>query len=104
MTMPEDNQWSTASLVPAETTAGMQRGRPFSPGQSGNPLGRPKGSRSKLTESFLNAMADDFAEHGPIAIALVRMREPATYLKLIGSLIQRELVMHHELSRPIDHN
>ncbi len=29
----------------AETTPGKQRGRPFEPGQSGNPTGRPKGSR-----------------------------------------------------------
>lgn len=28
-----------------EDTGGNQRGRPFQPGQSGNPAGRPKGSR-----------------------------------------------------------
>ncbi|MHA7833473.1 MAG: DUF5681 domain-containing protein [Algiphilus sp.] len=28
----------------AETSGGKQRGRPFQPGQSGNPAGRPKGS------------------------------------------------------------
>jgi hypothetical protein len=28
-------------------------GRPFRPGQSGNPRGRPKGSRHKLSEQFL---------------------------------------------------
>ena len=33
----------------AETTAGMQRGRPFQPGQSGNPAGRPKGARNRAT-------------------------------------------------------
>jgi hypothetical protein len=26
------------------------RGRPFEPGQSGNPLGRPKGSRNRVTQ------------------------------------------------------
>jgi uncharacterized protein DUF5681 len=30
-------------------TARMQRGRPFKSGKSGNPLGRPKGSRNKTT-------------------------------------------------------
>lgn len=30
---------------PAETTGRQQRGRPFAPGQSGNPAGRPKGAR-----------------------------------------------------------
>ncbi|WP_458193262.1 DUF5681 domain-containing protein [Bradyrhizobium sp. UFLA05-153] len=27
---------------------------PWPPGQSGNPAGRPRGSRSKLSESFLS--------------------------------------------------
>ena len=37
-------------------------GRPFVPGQSGNPAGRPKGARSKLGETFLKALAEDFDE------------------------------------------
>jgi hypothetical protein len=32
-----------------EKTARTQRGRPFKSGKSGNPLGRPKGSRNKTT-------------------------------------------------------
>jgi hypothetical protein len=31
--------------------------RPFLPGQSGNPRGRPKGSRHKLSEAFLADLA-----------------------------------------------
>ena len=34
---------------PAENTAPKQRGRPFEPGRSGNPNGRPKGSRNQAT-------------------------------------------------------
>ena len=33
----------------ADNTAGIQRGRSFKAGQSGNPAGRPKGSRNKAT-------------------------------------------------------
>jgi len=33
----------------AAKTAGKQRGRPFKPGQSGNPAGRPPGSRNAAT-------------------------------------------------------
>jgi hypothetical protein len=46
----------------AETTAQKQRvGRPFEPGQSGNPSGRPKGARNKTTlavESLLDGEAE----------------------------------------------
>jgi Family of unknown function (DUF5681) len=38
-----------------------QRGRPFQPGQSGNPGGRPKGSRNKTTLA-IEALLDDEAE------------------------------------------
>jgi hypothetical protein len=36
-------------LLNAENTAAKQRGRPFRPGQSGNPGGRPKGARNRST-------------------------------------------------------
>jgi len=45
---------------------------PWQPGQSGNPSGRPKGARSKLSEGFLNALQADFEQHGPDVIAKVR--------------------------------
>lgn len=44
----------------AENTAGKQRGRPFKRGQSGNPDGRPKGSRNVTTvalETLLDGQA-----------------------------------------------
>jgi Family of unknown function (DUF5681) len=33
----------------AENTAKIQRGKPFEPGKSGNPAGKPKGSRNQIT-------------------------------------------------------
>ena len=36
----------------------------FKPGQSGNPNGRPLGSRNKLTEDFIAATASIFDEMG----------------------------------------
>ena len=45
----------------ADNTAGEQRGRPFQKGQSGNPDGRPKGSRNATTlalESLLDGQAE----------------------------------------------
>lgn len=46
----------------AENTAGKQRGRPFEPGQSGNPAGKPKGARhatTRLVESLLDGEAEE---------------------------------------------
>jgi hypothetical protein len=45
----------------AENTVGKQRGRAFRPGQSGNPAGKPKGTRHKATlaiEALLEGEAE----------------------------------------------
>ncbi len=69
-------------------------------GQSGNPQGRPKGSRNRLTDSVLKKIATDFATHGDEVLELVRKEEPAMYLKFIISLLPRELIMQFEQHRP----
>lgn len=63
----------------------------FEPGKSGNPAGRPQGARSKLGEAFLEAMLADFQKHGVGAIERVRQEKPDQYLKVIASLLPREL-------------
>lgn len=64
---------------------------PFKPGQSGNPAGRPKGSRNKLGEAFIQAMHEDFSEHGAAVIAQVREEKPDQYLKVVASILPQQL-------------
>ena len=40
----------------AAITTGKQRGKPFKPGQSGNPAGRPGGTRNKATLAALELL------------------------------------------------
>ena len=63
----------------------------FQPGQSGNLAGRPKGSRNKLGEAFLEALHNDFKSHGVEVIEEVRKEKPDQYLKVIASTLPKEL-------------
>jgi len=59
-------------------------------GQSGNPGGRPRGARSKLSELTLNKLLLDFEEHGTAAIQTVREKNPAAYLAAVVNLLPRQ--------------
>ena len=65
-------------------------------GQSGNPRGRPRGAREKLSEAMFDDFLADWSEHGPDVIAKVRISHPALYLqvaiRLIPANIQVEAV------------
>jgi hypothetical protein len=62
----------------------------WQPGQSGNPAGRMRGSRNKLSEEVICALLRDFREHGQKAIAKVRREQPGVYLKVLALLVPRE--------------
>ena len=67
----------------------------WQPGQSGNPAGRPRGSRNALSEEVICALLRDFRKHGEKAIAKVRRDQPGVYLKVIALLIPREDKVEH---------
>lgn len=67
---------------------------PWQKGQSGNPAGRPLGSRDVITEAFLRDLAVHWQENGREAIERVYDAEPATYLRVVSAFVPRE----HRLS------
>jgi Family of unknown function (DUF5681) len=68
-------------------------------GVSGNPAGRPRGSRNALSEEVICALLRDFRQHGQKAVARVRQTQPAAYLKILALLCPREHKVEH--SNPI---
>jgi len=64
---------------------------PWKQGDVPNPNGRPKGSRNVLVEDFVAALQKDFVEHGEQAIAEVREKATSTYLRIVASLVPKDI-------------
>lgn len=70
----------------------------FKQGTSGNPGGKPAGARNRIQGDFMRALADDFEEHGKDAIIACRTDKPDQYLKIVASLMPKEL----EVKKPLE--
>lgn len=63
----------------------------WKPGQSGNPAGRPKGSRHKLAEDFLADLHADWLTNGREVLEAARKQKPADYLKVVALVLPKEI-------------
>ena len=68
----------------------------FPPGHCGNPAGRPKSSRNRLSEAFIAALGEDFDQHGAATIIRMREEDPAAYVKVVASLLPKQLSIQSE--------
>ena len=70
----------------------------FKPGQSGNPKGRPIGSRNKLGQDFINDAHQLWQEGGIAALRRMRDEEPSKFCVMIAGLIPHQLKLEVEHS------
>jgi len=78
----------------ADTEKTVEQRFPYKPTQfkPGNP-GRPKGSRNKLGEDFIAALADHWAENGKQALDGCLAESPAAYCRVIAAIVPKELTI-----------
>ena len=53
--------------------------------------GRPRGSRSKLSEAFISDLSDAWEAHGQDALVKCATQEPATFVKIVANLLPRKV-------------
>src|SRR5262245_45396188 len=70
----------------------------FKPGVSGNPAGRPTGSRNKFSEAFCHDLAEKWQRCGGEIIDRVAAEDPARFFAVAASLVPKEVA--HSLSTP----
>src|SRR5262249_4579966 len=69
------------------------RGRPFPPGVSGNPNGRPVGHRTRhqFSASFLADLAEVWAEHGRETMLRTAKTSPETFFATCARLLPKDV-------------
>jgi Family of unknown function (DUF5681) len=85
---------SKADAADSDSTVRKHRQRgliAWKPGQSGNPKGRPKGSRNKLSEEFFRDLCEAWQAFGKPALETMAMLYPAEFVRMAASLMPREL-------------
>jgi hypothetical protein len=64
----------------------FQKGQAKIPGS-----GRAKGVKNRLSHAFITALVEDFEKHGAEAIRICRVEKPNEYLRVVASLMPKEL-------------
>ena len=64
----------------------------FLPGNTGFG-GRPKGSRNKLGEEFLEDLHAEWTEHGKSTLKLAREDKPMDFVRMVAGILPRDLLI-----------
>ena len=78
------------------------RGRPFPPGVSGNPNGRPPGhhTRHMFSEAFIRDLSASWSQDGATVLKRVAKENPSSYFSVCARLLPAEVTATIEQTVP----
>lgn len=76
-----------------KTQASLSNLIPYEKGKSGNPSGRPKGARSRLSDRFLGDLADHWSKNGKEALQAAYEKNPVEYVRVVASLLPKNVAV-----------
>jgi hypothetical protein len=68
-------------------------GKPWQPGESGNPGGRPIGARGRFSEQMISDIARSWSTHGPAALEKMAKTDNTRYVEICSRLIPRDVAL-----------
>ena len=68
----------------------------WKPGQSGNPLGRPKGTKDAINKAFVDDVTKDWESNGPATLIAAREKNPGDYCRMVASLLPKDLNVRND--------
>ena len=74
--------------------------KPWPPGVSGNPNGRPVGSRTLFSQGFLKDLASVWASHGRAAMEKTAIDQPGVFFATCARLIPQDVKLTVEQQLP----
>jgi hypothetical protein len=82
-----DNTPKKPRTLPAALQRNVDR---VKAGENLNPHGRPKGSRNRFAQAFVDDFLADWEKHGASTIKTVREKDPSVYLRVASTLLPKD--------------
>jgi hypothetical protein len=81
-------------------------GKPWQPGESGNPGGRPIGARGRFSEQMISDIARSWSTHGPAALEKMAKTDNTRYVEICSRLLPKDVALTVQAQLPggLDHS